>query len=334
MLRLLTTMAALGWAMLATNAAEVVGGNDVEPNVTFAQPPTVGRPAASQQMSLPASQMTKEDWMPFLCDSVPSTVQDCRGVLDVNSHLTRNRGRFSPSSRKRRQLRNSFFDSSWPFNSRPYSPWNHNSRPNYNYGGQYPYGPNPTYRPPTSNTKAVVCPSAVDQSLVYQLSDEPTGYPAGEIGNELVLDPQLAGCLSRELVLSNTGPSVIYDNFRTNALPTCPYSQRRLWKYQDLALGSTCWVMANFGDFYFYTQCTQRFCQNCMDPLTQTQYPYDRYNPSNPSSYLYQKLCLTDYRPVSFWAYCPNNPSGARIVRSRIIVPVACNCQRVLCDLV
>nr|KAG5702661.1 hypothetical protein BaRGS_013298 [Batillaria attramentaria] len=80
------------------------------------------------------------------------------------------------------------------------------------------------------SNNAVICPSPTDQSLVYALNPDSTGYPA-----------------------------------RLTANATCPFSQLRLWQYQSQAVGGVCWVLQNFQENILYRVCSEKFCLNCKD---------------------------------------------------------------------
>ncbi|KAK7097745.1 hypothetical protein V1264_004679 [Littorina saxatilis] len=218
------------------------------------------------------------------------------------------------------------------------------TNPTVHPGGQS-YGSNTFFGSPSknvvsNNSRVIICPNPANQSAIYQLSPDDTNYPAVAIGTELVGNPVLLACLLREVVLDTTPPIPAVEDFRMTANATCPFTERRLAQFQSLTSGTMCFVLQNFGDFVRYRDCTERFCRNCTTKAsTVPKYRYDSYGnrfvvgyTTQQPSNLNQKLCLTDYRATSLWAYCPALPAGARIVRERIILPLACQCQTVRCE--
>ncbi|KAK7491145.1 hypothetical protein BaRGS_00017582 [Batillaria attramentaria] len=175
----------------------------------------------------------------------------------------------------------------------------------------------------TGFNNAVLCPTASDQSLVYDLGPDSTLYPAEDIGVEIFngLGTPVVECLMREMVQPTDPPTIIVEPFRLTANATCPFSQLRLWSYQSQAVGGICWVLQNFQENILYRVCSERFCLNCKEKGFGTG--LSNFN---------QKLCITDYMTVSLWAYCPSLPPGLRIIRDRIIIPVRCSCLSVRCD--
>ncbi|KAL8583375.1 hypothetical protein ACOMHN_035357 [Nucella lapillus] len=184
------------------------------------------------------------------------------------------------------------------------------------------------------------------------------------ISDELGRNRQLLNFLRREIVFKKTSPLVLQDEFLKNANASCPSTELRLWKYFSVKQAQTCWVLANFGDFVDYRRCNKTRCgekgpmtnppptqpwtanqpsvygsssvfsnsfwAGWHQPTTTTVAPTTA--PTQPDSSLNRKLCITDYRATSFWAYCPKLAAGKRIVRDRIILPLSCSCQTVRCE--
>ena len=90
----------------------------------------------------------------------------------------------------------------------------------------------------------------------------------------------------------------------------------------------------------FFLLPRERLCRNCTDSKKGSthfnqygnRYTTHHQGYQQTTNGLTQKLCITDYRATSLWAYCPTNAVGAQIVRDRIILPLSCSCQSVLCE--
>ncbi|XP_070196847.1 uncharacterized protein [Littorina saxatilis] len=273
--------------------------------------------------------VTQDDMMSVVCDGLQNTVTDCGSVPTFRDYMGRNRRDVPGGTRtgRKRRFANSFgsFGSHFfgpSFNS--FDPWpntlgstnthvnSFNTHPGYGGTGGF-------------NQRALICPSPQDQSFVYQFNPDSTGYPAALIGQALLIDPVIRDCLTREIVLESDPPTVIIEPFRLTANATCPFTQLRLYSYQSQAAGSLCWIMQNFQELVLYRVCSERFCMNCKNKNQGFGSIADQTS---------QKLCITDYRTESVWAFCPSLIQGQQIIRDRIIVPIACNCQSVRCEFV
>nr|KAG5702660.1 hypothetical protein BaRGS_013297 [Batillaria attramentaria] len=179
-------------------------------------------------------------------------------------------------------------------------------------------------------TCPTVCPSPTNHSLIYDLNPDSAGYPAGDIGNEIVNSGPLQDCLARQVLRPNDPPTILVEPFELTDNVTCPFDQLRLWQYQSQTINAMCWVLQYFQENILYRICNTRFCKNCTDsPATKTKTRgYGKRNQGVAQrDNRKQKFCITEYRTVSLWAYCPTLPAGTRIIRDRIIVPFACSCQ-------
>ncbi|KAK7097741.1 uncharacterized protein [Littorina saxatilis] len=303
-------------------------------------------------MTVMVDEMTRDDWMAFICDRIPSTVADCRGVQDLKTYLEVHSDRLlriltSAKKRKRQAGTDPFWTNPWqnfgssslgfpPLGFDPWQPFQNPAVPSATpQPGASPGGfqSNPFGQFPTGGNdfrQAVICPTPLDQTSIYQPVSDGTGYPAGAVGQEIAspLNLQLRACLAREVVTAVTGPIPVSEPFRNTVSPTCPYTQLRLWRYQSLSQRAECWVLQNFGDFVLYRTCTNKFCSNARNSF----HGLSGFNSPAGAGTNVQKLCIPDYRAVSFWAYCPLNRPGLRLVRDRIILPITCNCQGVRCE--
>ncbi|XP_046329077.1 uncharacterized protein LOC124112926 [Haliotis rufescens] len=175
---------------------------------------------------------------------------------------------------------------------------------NFNTG----YGFNTNTHVSTDN-----CPNQTDFSADLLLSSDPTGYPIDAINLELVNRPDLLNCLAREVVLP-TAPKVPADPVLTVVKQTCPSANPMLWSF--FRYNARCWLIQNVQEMVNFTVCGSVRCQNC-----------DHFFSSSGS----QSRCIRQFQYFSVWAFCEGLPALTQISRERIILPYACNCQKIRC---
>ncbi|KAK3762616.1 hypothetical protein RRG08_020694 [Elysia crispata] len=170
------------------------------------------------------------------------------------------------------------------------------------------------------------CPEQTDQSQVYRLGSDPTGYPFQPISDELFVrslpgSDTLFQCLAREVIQPDQNPSLEAQPLLEKG-NVCPQKLSQLWTYTSVVYGNQlCWVLANFQeDILFSANCSGGVpCLGCDDFFSSS---FDAT----------RKVCLPLYRTVSLWSFCPGLPQNSRIVRDRIIIPADCSCSTVQCS--
>ncbi|GFO32385.1 hypothetical protein PoB_005889000 [Plakobranchus ocellatus] len=157
------------------------------------------------------------------------------------------------------------------------------------------------------------CPEQIDQSKVYRLGSDPTGYPVQPISDELFLR-SLPGsdtffqCLSRQVLQPELNPTLEPQPLLEGG-NVCPQVLSQLWTYNSVVYGNQlCWVLANFQeDILFNQKCSGVPCKGC-DSFFHTSFGDIR------------KVCLPLFRTVSLWAFCPGLPQNARLFGQRCIM--------------
>ncbi|GFS19613.1 hypothetical protein ElyMa_001549500 [Elysia marginata] len=168
------------------------------------------------------------------------------------------------------------------------------------------------------------CPVQSDQSKVYNLGSDPTGYPIQPISDELFVrslpgSDTLFQCLAREVLQPEKDPSLEQQPLLEQG-NVCPQELSQLWTYNSVVYGNQlCWVLANFQeDIFFSANCSGVPCKGCDDFFRSS---FDDT----------QKICYPRYRTVSLWGFCPGLAQNTRLVRDRIIIPADCSCTSVTC---